>query len=345
MAISQRVSLVANRFHIQIFIMLDILFLILGLILILIGANMLTDGSASLAKRWGVSDLVVGLTVVAFGTSTPELVISIVSAAQGSAGLAIGNIVGGNIFNVLAIIGITALVRPMAVGKGLLTKDIPLVVLSSVVLLAMGNGPLLDGTSSALLSRVDGIVLILLFAIFLRYTFSQATVDNPSVNSEEKQKIEEASGKEMSLWKSTLWVVIGLGALIYGGDLFVDGATGIAVGFGVSEAIIGLTIVAVGTSLPELATSIAAALKGNADMAIGNVIGSCIFNAFLVLGCAATVRPLPFGSIGNLDLLVMTGACILFWVFGQFFRRRTITRFEGALMTLCYVGYIVALVI
>lgn len=324
--------------------MLDIIFLIIGLILILAGANLLTDGSAALAKRWGVSDLVIGLTVVAFGTSTPELVISVVSAAQGSAGLAIGNIVGGNIFNVLGIIGITAIVRPLAVGKGLLTKDIPLVVLSSVVLLAMGNGPLLDGTGSAILTRVDGIVLLLFFAIFLRYTFSQATPDNPAVNPQEKKKIEEAAGKEMPLWKSSLWVLLGLGALIYGGDLFVDGATGIARRFEVSEAVIGLTIVAVGTSLPELATSIAAALKGNADMAIGNVIGSCIFNAFLVLGCAASIRPLPFGSIGNLDLLVMTGACILFWIFGQFFRRRTITRLEGILMTLCYIGYLAALV-
>lgn len=325
--------------------MLDTLILVLGLVLILVGANMLTDGSASLAKRWGVSDLVIGLTVVAFGTSTPELVISVVSAAQGSAGLAIGNIIGGNIFNILGIIGITALVSPLAVGKGLLTKDIPLVVLSSVVILAMGNGPLLDGSASAILTRIDGIVLLLFFAIFLRYTFSQATADNPAVRPEEKKKIEEAAGKEMPLWKTTLWVLLGLGALIYGGDLFVDGATGIAESMGVSEAIIGLTIVAVGTSLPELATSIAAALKGNADMAIGNVIGSCVFNAFLVLGCAATVRPLPFASIGNFDLLVMTGACILFWIFGQFIRRRTITRFEGALMSLCYIAYVVCLIV
>lgn len=325
--------------------MVDILFLIVGLALILVGANMLTDGSASLAKRWGVSDLVVGLTVVAFGTSTPELVISVVSAAQGSAALAIGNIVGGNIFNVLAIIGVTALVRPMSVGRGLLTKDIPLVVLSSLVLLAMGNSPLLDGSSTAILDRVDGIVLLLFFAIFLRYTFSQANTQNAAVEPAEKMKIEEASGKLMPLWKSAVWILVGLGALIYGGDRFVAGATGIAQAMGVSEAIIGLTIVAVGTSLPELATSIAAALKGNADMAIGNVIGSCIFNAFFVLGCAATVRPLPFGSIGNLDLLFMTGGCILFWIFGQFIRRRTITRLEGALMAACYVAYIIILVV
>lgn len=323
---------------------LDIVFLVIGLALILVGANLLTDGAASAARRWGVSDLVVGLTVIAFGTSTPELVISIVSAAQGNSGLAIGNVVGGNIFNVLAIIGITALVKPMRVEKGLLTKDIPLVVLSSLVLLAMGNSSLLDGISESVLNRVDGIVLLLFFAIFLRYTLSLSPAVKENVNTEEKIKLEQAAGKLMPVWKTTIWILGGLAALIYGGDRFVAGASGIASGLGVSDAIIGLTIVAVGTSLPELATSIAAAVKGNADMAIGNVIGSCIFNAFFVLGCAAVVRPLPFGSIGNFDLLVMTAGCILFWLFGQFFRRRTITRAEGALMTIAYIAYIIILV-
>lgn len=321
--------------------LLNILFLIIGLALILVGANLLTDGSASMAKRWGVSDLVVGLTVVAFGTSTPELVISILSAAKGNAGLAIGNVVGGNIFNILAIIGIVALVRPMKVGRGLLTNDIPLVVLSSVALLAMGNSGFLDGASESVLSRVDGIILILFFLIFLRYTFSQATGVPAGVGEEDKKKLEDASGKDMPLWKAFLWIALGLAGLIYGGDRFVEGSSAIASSLGVSDAVIGLTIVAVGTSLPELATSIAAAMKGNADMAIGNVIGSCIFNVFLVLGCAATVRPLPFGPIGNFDLLVMTGASVLFWIFGRFFSHRIITRGEGAILTLLYIGYIV----
>lgn len=324
---------------------LNIVFLLVGLALILVGANMLTDGAASMAKKWGVSDLLIGLTVVAFGTSTPELVISVVSAAQGNAGLAIGNVVGGNIFNVCAIIGITAMVRPMKVEQGLLTKDIPLVVLSSVALLAMGNSPLLDGAPEAVLSRVDGIILLLFFLIFLRHTFSQASVSHAPVREEERKTLEGASGKIMPMWKSVAWILLGLGGLIYGGDLFVDGASGIASAMGVSEAMIGLTIVAVGTSLPELATCVAAALKGSADMAIGNIIGSSIFNAFFVLGCASVVRPLPFGSIGNFDLLVMTGGSILFWLFGQFFRKRTFTRWEGALLTACYAAYIILLVI
>lgn len=321
--------------------LLDIIFLIGGLVLILIGANLLTDGASALAKRWGVSDLVVGLTVVAFGTSAPELVIGLISAAGGNAGLAVGSAVGSNIFNVFVILGVTALVRPIKVDDGLLTKDIPLVVLSGVVILVMGNTPLLDGASSPVLGRADGIILILFFLIFLRYTFSQA-----SANVEPGDIVEEqgAQIKEMSLGKSVLWVTLGLVGLIVGGDLFVDGASGVAKAMGVSDAIVGLTVVAAGTSLPELATSIAAALKGKQGIAIGNVIGSNIFNSFLVLGCSATVTQLPFGDIGNLDLLTMTAGCVLFWLFGRYFKSHAITRVEGGILTACYIAYIALLV-
>lgn len=317
---------------------LNIIYLIAGLVFILVGANMLTDGSSAIAKRWGVSDLVIGLTVVAFGTSAPELVISIVSSINGSAEMAIGNVVGSNLFNVLVIIGVTAIVRPITVDRNILTMDIPLVLLSALALLAIGSSTVLDGTTSSVVSRVDGFLLLLFFAIFMRYTFSRAT----SASTEELPEQEEV--KEMALWKSSLWIVIGLAGLIIGGDRFVAGASGIASGLGVSDAIIGLTIVAAGTSLPELATSITAATKGKPGMAIGNVIGSNIFNIFLVLGCSAAIRPLPMGNIGMFDLLVLTGACFLFWLFGRFFKDRTFTRVEGALMFACYVGYITKLV-
>lgn len=310
---------------------LDIVFLILGLALILLGANALTDGASAMARRWGVSDLVVGLTVVAFGTSTPELVISIMSAVEGSAELAIGNVVGSNILNILLIIGLTALIRPLKVEKSMLSNDIPLVFLSALAILIIGNGPLLGTGQPAEISRVDGLLLLLFFAIFMRYTFSQAS-DGDAAS-------EEPKAKSMPMWKAILWVVGGLAALIYGGDRFVAGASGLARSMGVSEAIIGLTIVALGTSLPELATSVAAALKGQNGMAIGNVIGSNIFNAFLVLGCSATVRPLPFGSIGNYDLITMTAASLFFWFVGRYYRHYTITRIEGALMIGCYIAY------
>lgn len=321
--------------------LLDILFLLLGLILILVGANALTDGASAIAKRWGVSDLVIGLTVVAFGTSAPELVISMVSAFQGSAELAIGNVVGSNIFNILVIIGVTAMVVPIKIQRSIMTNEIPLVLLSSLVLLVIGNTPLLDASAAPVVTRADGILLLLFFTIFMRYTFSQAK----SAETAGNEAGDTPSATDMPLWKSTLWIIGGLAGLIYGGDRFVAGASGIASGLGVSDAVIGLTIVAAGTSLPELATSVAAALKGKTGIALGNVIGSNIFNIFLVLGCTATIKPLQFGSIGNVDLLTLTGASLLFWIFGWLFRQRTITRIEGALLTLCYIGYVAWLIV
>ena len=316
---------------------LDIIYLVIGLALILLGANWLTDGSAAIAKRFGISDLVVGLTVVAFGTSAPELVISVMSAISGSAGLAIGNVVGSNIFNILVIIGITAMVKPIRVEKSVMNNELPLTLLSSVVLLAMGNAVVLNGASESVLTRVDGILLLLFFAIFMRYTFAQA---HALPEPESDPAAQDVSQKPpMSTAKAIILVVAGLAGLVGGGNRFVAGASGIASGLGVSEAVIGLTIVAMGTSLPELAASIVAALKGKSDLAIGNVIGSCIFNAFFILGTAATISQLPFGTIGNVDLLTLCGASLLFLIFARVYRERTITRAEGALMTAGYVAY------
>lgn len=316
--------------------MLDIVFLIGGLVLILLGANGLTDGAAAVAKRFKISDLVIGLTIVAFGTSAPELVISVMAALGGSAEMAIGNVVGSNIFNVLAIIGVTAMVMPIKVGEGTMSKEIPLVILSSIVIAFMANDILLDGGSSNVISRIDGLVLLGFFLIFLRYTFAIARSGG---EEEEGEKI-----KEMPIWKSTLFILGGLAGLIYGGQLFVDGASGIASSLGVSESIIGLTIVAGGTSLPELATSVTAALKKNSGIAIGNVIGSSLFNIFFVLGCSASISPLPMGGINNVDMAVLVGSAILFWLVGWFFKKRTITRVEGALLVICYVAYTVYLI-
>lgn len=322
---------------------LSILYLIGGLVLILAGANFLTDGASAMARRMGVSDLIVGLTVVAFGTSAPELAISVISAINGSAEMAVGNVVGSNIFNILMIIGVTAMVRPMVIEPGIMTKEIPLVVLSSIVILVMGNAPFLDHGSPAIITRVDGIILLLFFAIFMRYTFSQArqTGNLPAPDSQEPQKKAEPA---MPWWKSIVWVTGGLAALIFGGDRFVAGASDIARAMGVSDAVIALTIVACGTSFPELATSVAAAIKGKPGIAIGNVIGSNIFNVFMVLGVSASVSPLKLGAIGNIDFLTLTGASLLFWIFGWIIKQRTITRTEGAVMVACYVGYVTWLV-
>jgi cation:H+ antiporter len=310
----------------------DILFLIGGLALILVGANALTDGSAAVAKRFGISDLVIGLTIVAFGTSAPELVISVLSAIDGSAEMSIGNVVGSNIFNVLMIIGCTALVLPIKVERSIMTNEIPLVILSALVLTFCANDVLLDGASENVVSRTDGLVLLMFFLIFMRYTFAIAKSGADAGGA-------DAAVKQMPGWKSAMFIVGGLAGLIFGGQLFVDGASGIARAWGVSESVIGLTLVAGGTSLPELATSITAALKKNPGIAIGNVIGSNLFNLFFVLGCSATIVPLPMGNIGNFDMAVLVGSSVLFWLVGWFFRKRTITRLEGALMVACYVAY------
>lgn len=315
---------------------MDIFWLILGLVLILFGANWLTDGASAMARKWGVSDLVIGLTVVAFGTSAPELSISIVSAIQGSAPMAIGNVVGSNIFNVFVIVGVVALVKPIVVERSVMNNEIPLVILSSVALLAIGSGPELGMGPERIVSRPDGILLILFFMIFMRHTFSQAKL--APANDPTAEAVKELP--KMAMWKAILFVAGGLAALIWGGDRFVAGASGIAKSLGMSDAVIGLTIVAAGTSLPELATSVAAALKGQTGIAVGNVVGSCIFNILFVLGVTATITPLPFGGIGEFDLLTMTAAAVMLWFFGWRFGERTIQRWEGGVLLACYIAYI-----
>ena len=312
--------------------------------LILVGANILTEGASAIARRIGVSELVVGLTVVAFGTSAPELAISVLAAVGGSAPLAIGNVVGSNIFNILVIIGVTALVRPIVMERSVMTMEIPMVLLSSVVLLVLGNSGWLNGYGGNEVSRVAGIFLLVFFLLFMRYTFASARHPDFSGKDAAPSGGSVDEKPPMAVWKSVLFVLGGLAALVWGGDRFVEGASGIAQGLGVSEAVIGLTIVAAGTSLPELATSVVAAVKGRPGLALGNVIGSNIFNVLMVLGLSATIRPLPFGGIGNFDLGTLLVASVLFWLLGWLFRERTITRAEGAVLVAVYVGYVAVLI-
>ena len=315
---------------------LDIVRLIGGLALILYGANWLTDGASAIARRLGVSDLVVGLTIVALGTSTPELVISVLAAVGGNAPMAVGNVVGSNIFNVLAIIGIVAIVKPIPICRSVMGEQLPWVLLTAAIVVATGFSPWLDGTP-ATVSRVEGIILLLLLVMFMRRTLLSAR-ENPG---------SEAGGnlRHRKVWLACLMIAGGLGALIFGGDIFVDGASAIASLMGVSDAVIGLTIVAAGTSLPELATSVVAARKGSPDMAVGNVIGSCVLNIVLILGTAATITPLSFGGVGPLDMAVLGLSALLFWLMARYGGTRIITRLEGVLLFAVYVGYIAVLVL
>ena len=315
--------------------LLDLLYFVIGIVLIIAGANYLTEGASALARRFGVSPLVVGLTIVAFGTSTPELIVSLLSALKGNSDIAMGNVVGSNIFNVLVIGGITALVAPITVTRSTVRREIPLVLLASLVLSVMALDRVFAGTGATenILSRSEGIVLLCFFLIFLTYTFAIAKGDPSDPHT------APAPTKHYPLWLLVVFIIGGLGGLVLGGELFVDAASSIARTLGMSEGFIGLTIVAAGTSLPELATSVAAALKKEPEIAVGNIVGSNIFNIFFILGTTATVTPIRIGGVSTLDFLVMSFSAILLYVFAVLFGQRVIKRAEGAVLVLCFVLY------
>ena len=314
---------------------LDILLFILGIALIIAGANYLTEGASALARRFGVSPLVVGLTIVAFGTSSPELIVSLMSALKGNSDIAMGNVVGSNIFNVLVIGGINALVTPITITRSTVRREIPLMILACLVLSVMALDRVFAGTGATenILSRSEGIVLLCFFLIFLTYTFAIAKGDPSDPHT------APAPTKHYPLWLLVVFIIGGLGGLVLGGELFVDAASSIARTLGMSEGFIGLTIVAAGTSLPELATSVAAALKKEPEIAVGNIVGSNLFNIFFILGTTATVTPIHIGGVSTLDFTMMSFAALLLYVFAVLFGQRVIKRAEGAVLFLCFVLY------
>jgi cation:H+ antiporter len=307
-----------------------------GLLAIIKGADWLTDGAASIAERFGIPTLVVGLTIVAIGSSAPEFVVSVLSAIQGNADIALGNIVGSNIFNILGIMGVTALVRPVIVQRSNVLYDVPFAVLSSVAIAATVLLP--DSCGIRELGRGEGILMLCFFAIFICYTLSIA--------SSMKVTQEQKSSKSVALWKSILGVVVGLALLFLGGNWLVDGASGIASAMGISESIIALTIVSIGTSAPEFAASVMAAKKGDTAMALGNVVGSVVFNVFYVLGTAATIQPLSAKGITTIDIIILLASSILLWIFCAFGKKNyTLTRYEGFVFVLLMIAYYVYLII
>lgn len=321
-------------------IYMDLLFLILGVVLVLWGADKLTDGATGLARRFQVNDLVIGLTVVAFGTSLPEFVTSLFAAIKGSSAISLGNVIGSNIFNTLVIVGMTALTRPIWVSKSTLAKDIPFALLSSLVFGVLCLDLWFNATDENYISRGDGLLLLFFFVIFMYYTFSIARNKNEGEQVTEASLVQEAS---MPYWKIGLYIVLGLVGLVLGGNLFVSGASGIAADLGVSEAVIGLTLVAGGTSLPELATSIVAARKGNSAIAIGNVIGSNIFNVFFVLGICSFISPMNATSVSLTDIFILIFSMLLMWGFAS--TSRKISRWEGLVMVVLYCSYVTYLIL
>ncbi len=317
--------------------MIVYLLFLMGFVLLIKGADFLVDGASAIARKFNVSDLVIGLTVVAFGTSTPELFVNIVASAQGNTDIAIGNVLGSTISNVFLILGVSAIIYPLSVSKGTVWKEIPFSLLAVIVMGLMANDHLVDGDEFSLLTRIDGMVLLAFFIIFLYYSFSIA--------SEIEGMHTLVSDKTRGLAKSLLLVIAGLVGLTLGGKWIVDGGVTIATNFGMSESLVGLTIVALGTSLPELATSAMAAYKKNVEIAVGNVVGSNIFNVFLVLGISASIKPLPFHTRNNRDIGVVILASLLLFLFMFTGKKRSLDRWEGAVFVVLYIAYIVFLIL
>ena len=300
--------------------LIELVLLVTGFVMLIKGADIFVEGAAGIAAKFGIPQLVIGLTIVAMGTSAPEAAVSIAAAFKGTADITIGNVVGSNIINILVILGVTALIVAVAVQQSTVRYEIPFVILVTIVLLVMGA---LDGK----IGRLDGVILWALFIVYLIYLFLMA----------KHGRGEEETQMDAPVWKLLLFVVIGAALIVIGADVSVDAASEIARVIGLSERFIGLTIVALGTSLPELCTSVVAARKGNADLAIGNIVGSNIFNILFVVGTTALIIPVPFNPAFVVDTAVAIGAAVLLWV--CVFRKKKLTRPGGILMLAAYAGY------
>lgn len=309
--------------------LLNALWIVVGVVLVLWGADRLTEGAVAVAERLRVPQIVIGLTIVALGTSMPELCVSVVSALKGTPDLAVGNVVGSNIFNALLIVGVAALVAPMTILRSTVFKDVPCALVASVILLMMCQ-------NDWVITRLDGAILFVFFLVFMRLTIKGATSAQPAPQ-EAEEKEASAAKQPMKGWLAGLWMVVGLAALIGGSNLFVGGATEVARALNVSDAVIGLTIVAGGTSLPELATSVVAAKKGNSGIAIGNVLGSNVLNILFILGLTGMISPMHIEGITNVDLYMMLVSTIMIWFFS--FTKYTIERWEGSVLVLTFGGY------
>jgi len=318
---------------------LTIILFLLGLALVVFGSDFLVDGSSSIARKSGISEFVIGLTIVGIGTSTPEMVVSFIGAIQGNTDISVGNIVGSNIFNTCLILGLTALILPMNITKENMRRDIPLNIGATILLIVFGLKKTLFGCGEDVISRIDGAIMLVLFALYLYFSFKNGKIHNAV--EEEKKETDE---KQLSVFVSILYVVGGLSALIFGGRLFVDNAVVIAKYLGWSDKFIAITVLAAGTSLPELATCIVAAVKKKGDLALGNIIGSNISNILLILGGAALINPLQLSNIKLFDLGFVLLAAFFLFLCNFMFKRKQIDRFEGVLLLVIEAVYMYFLI-
>ena len=313
---------------------LAILFLIIGFVFLVKGADIFVEGSSSIAKKFKVPSIIIGLTIVAMGTSLPEAAVSVTASIANKNALAVSNVIGSNIFNLMMVIGVCAIMTPVAVNKATLKRDFPFSVISAILLLVLG----LIGPMS--LGHADGVIFLILFAGFIGLMIRSAMKASKEGNAVASEEIEAAEEiKIMPVWKSLLFIVIGAVGIIIGGDVVVDSASNIAAKFGMSQTLIGLTIVSVGTSLPELVTSIVAARKNEVDMALGNAIGSNVFNILFVLGIAGAISPMAFLTENVIDIVILVVFSLIVWLFA--WTKKEIKRGEGLIMVLLYVLYVV----
>ena len=306
--------------------MVNILLLLVGLGLVVLGADWLVNGASSIARMAGISEFVIGLTIVGFGTSCPELVVSLTGAIEGNSDISVGNVVGSNIFNVLFILGLTAMVLPVGMTDKNRRIDIPITLGVTILLVILG---ITGSMSGPVISRWEGVLMLLVFSVYLFYCFK----------SDSKDEFSETQRATLSITKSIALTLTGLAGLIFGGDLFVDSATALARQIGVSDKFIAVTILAGGTSLPELATSLVAAIKGKEQLALGNIFGSNVFNAMMILGLSSVITPLSFASMTIVDIITLVLSAVLLLIWAYTGRKNRIDRREGAAMLLCYVAY------
>ena len=316
---------------------ISFILLIVGLVLILLGADALVNGASAVARKYGISEFVVGLTIVGIGTSAPELIVSAISAINGSSDIAIGNVVGSNISNVFMILGVTAIIAPISLTKSNLKYDLPIALGVSLLLFVLAYDSIFLGKEFNVISRWDGLILIAMFVLFMIYSFKS------SASGDQNDESAESENGKVNIVKSVLLIVCGLVGLVLGGRLFVNSGSDIARGFGVSDAFIGITVMAVGTSLPELAASVNAAIKKKGQMALGNVIGSNIFNILLILGTSSIIRPLTLGGITMIDMGMMILTTVMIMLSALLISKKEIKRGVGALFFMIYIAYIVYL--
>ncbi len=346
----------------------DIIFFVLGLVLLILGANYVTDGAVAVARRFKVSNLIIGLTVVALGSTMPDLVVCVESAFHDKPTLAVGEVIGSNIFDLLLVVGIMGLVRPFKVSRIMRTQDLPILFIASAALWIAGDTVLFDGARHNVINRSSGIMLIVIF-IFYMWFMILSSKSNPSDDSDDEESAPapqpQSSGVNMGiasahsikcemsavkaqmtklrsrLWFSWLLIAGGLAALVVGGNWVVDGASGLALKIGMSQAMVALTVVAIGNALPDLVTSVTATLKGASGIAFGNIVGSCIINALLTIGISSLVIPLKADSIGFIDFFTLASAAALLWILPMFTKNHYLGRGSGIVLTLLYVAYMV----